>query len=268
MTEKHLSTRFDSELSGISARVLEMGGLVESQAVQAMVALTQLSAETAAQVIEQEERVNRMEVEIDLELQRIIAMRQPAATDLRLLIAVSKASANLEMAHKIIALEKLNDQERDISVNVGLIQGGIGPNTVSDHASAEIDTRFLRQSDAEETAERMARITSQCTIAGTAAELQYVGGRPPMEQNSRNSRLFQLIHVEAEKLGLPCVEELRSGVSDANTIAQIGIPVVDGMGPTGDCDHSDREYMIRQSLPARSRLAACSILAGWEHLHP
>ena len=73
-----------------------MGGLVESQTVQAMYALTQYSAETAAQVLETEERVNRMEVEIDLDLQRIIAMRQPAATDLRLLIAVSKASANLE----------------------------------------------------------------------------------------------------------------------------------------------------------------------------
>jgi len=96
MTERHLSTRFDSELSGISARVLEMGGLVESQTVQAMIALTQFSAETASQVLAQEERVNRMEVEIDHELQRIIAMRQPAATDLRLLIAVSKASANLE----------------------------------------------------------------------------------------------------------------------------------------------------------------------------
>jgi phosphate transport system protein len=96
MTERHLSTRFDSELSGISARVLEMGGLVESQTVQAMIALTQFSAETASQVLEQEERVNRMEVEIDHELQRIIATRQPAATDLRLLIAVSKASANLE----------------------------------------------------------------------------------------------------------------------------------------------------------------------------
>jgi phosphate transport system protein len=64
--------------------------------VQAMYALTQFSAETATQVLEQEDRVNRMEVEIDLDLQRIIAMRQPAASDLRLLIAVSKASANLE----------------------------------------------------------------------------------------------------------------------------------------------------------------------------
>ena len=96
MNEKHLSTRFDSELNAISARVLEMGGLVESQTVQAMAALTQFTAETASQVIKHEERVNRMEVEIDLDLQRIIAMRQPAASDLRLLIAVSKASANLE----------------------------------------------------------------------------------------------------------------------------------------------------------------------------
>jgi phosphate transport system protein len=63
-----------------------------------MYALTQFSAETASHVLEEEERVNRMEVEIDLELQRIIAMRQPAASDLRLLIAVSKASANLERA--------------------------------------------------------------------------------------------------------------------------------------------------------------------------
>ncbi|MDP1648075.1 MAG: phosphate signaling complex protein PhoU [Rubrivivax sp.] len=96
MNEKHISSQFDAELSGICARVLEMGGLVESQTVQAMYALTQFSAETAAQVLEAEERVNRMEVEIDLDLQRTIAMRQPAATDLRLLIAVSKASANLE----------------------------------------------------------------------------------------------------------------------------------------------------------------------------
>jgi len=96
MNEKHISSQFDAELSGICARVLEMGGLVESQTVQAMYALTHFSAETAAQVLEQEVRVNSMEVEIDLDLQRTIAMRQPAATDLRLLIAVSKASANLE----------------------------------------------------------------------------------------------------------------------------------------------------------------------------
>ncbi|MBM9530885.1 M20 family metallopeptidase [Desulfoprunum benzoelyticum] len=172
-----------------------------------------------------------------------------------------KASAILELAHKVIALEGLNDPGRGIVVNVGVIDGGIGPNTVSDHAVAEIDTRFLTRADAEATAARMAGIASHSTVAGTTAALQYVGGRPPMEQNSRNSGLYQLIRAEADKLHLPCVEELRSGVSDANTIAQLDIPVVDGMGPIGDGDHSDREYMLRQSLPDRVRLAACSILS-------
>ncbi|CAD5373952.1 negative regulator of PhoR/PhoB two-component regulator [Rubrivivax sp. A210] len=96
MTDKHLSTQFDSELSGISNRVLEMGGLVESQVAQALYALTHFSDETAAQVLTQEERVNQMEVEIDRDLSAIIARRQPTARDLRLLIAVSKAIANLE----------------------------------------------------------------------------------------------------------------------------------------------------------------------------
>ena len=74
----------------------------------------------------------------------------------------------------------------------------------------------------------------------------------------------QIIRNEAERLGQPCAAELRSGVSDANTIAQEDIPVVDGMGPTGNGDHSDREYMVRRSLPARTLLAACSILRIWE----
>jgi len=175
-----------------------------------------------------------------------------------------KASAILELAHQVIALEQLNDRQRGIVVNVGLIRGGIGPNTVSDNAAAEIDTRFLTRADAEATAARMAQIAARATVAGTTAELQYIGGRPPMEQNSRNSQLFQIIREEADQLGLPCTEEMRSGVSDANTIAQLDIPVVDGMGPIGDGDHSDREFMLRQSLPARVRLAAGSILRIWE----
>ncbi len=96
MSDKHLSTQFDAELSGISSRVLEMGGLVESQVVQALFALTQFNGEVASQVLREEERVNQMEVEIDRDLSAIIARRQPTARDLRLLIAISKAIANLE----------------------------------------------------------------------------------------------------------------------------------------------------------------------------
>jgi phosphate transport system protein len=96
MADKHLSTQFDAELSGISNRVLEMGGLVESQVAQSVYALSNFSIETAAQVLQQEARVNQMEVEIDRDLSAIIARRQPTARDLRLLIAISKAIANLE----------------------------------------------------------------------------------------------------------------------------------------------------------------------------
>ncbi len=96
MNDKHISSQFDAELSSVSAQVLEMGGMVEAQVSQAIYALVNLSAETAQQVMEQEARVNRMEVEIDGDLSAIIARRQPTARDLRLLIAVSKSIANLE----------------------------------------------------------------------------------------------------------------------------------------------------------------------------
>ncbi len=96
MPDKHLSTQFDSELNSVSARVMELGGLVESQIRQAIYALSQFSAESAQQVSDLELRVNAMEVEIDRELSSIIARRQPTARDLRLLMAISKTTANLE----------------------------------------------------------------------------------------------------------------------------------------------------------------------------
>ena len=98
MSDKHLSTQFDSELNTVSSRVMELGGLVESQLRLAIYALSQYSAESANQVIETELRVNGMELDIDRELSSIIARRQPTARDLRLLIAISKTTANLERA--------------------------------------------------------------------------------------------------------------------------------------------------------------------------
>ncbi len=98
MDDKHLSSQFDSELSSVSTRVMEMGGLVESQIRTAVYALAEFSVEAATQVTEAERRVNLMELEIDRELSSIIARRQPTARDLRLLIGVSKITANLERA--------------------------------------------------------------------------------------------------------------------------------------------------------------------------
>lgn len=98
MPDKHLSSQFDSELNHVSSRLMELGGLVESQIQQAVYALLLFVEDVADQVIETENRVNAMEVEIDRELSSIIAKRQPTAKDLRLLMAISKATANLERA--------------------------------------------------------------------------------------------------------------------------------------------------------------------------
>jgi phosphate transport system protein len=96
MSDKHLSTQFDAELNGVSARVLEMGGLVESQLRHAVYALANHDGDSARKVVELEVQVNAMEVEIDRDLSSIIARRQPTARDLRLLMAISKTTANLE----------------------------------------------------------------------------------------------------------------------------------------------------------------------------
>jgi|EP01034_Spumella_vulgaris_P025353 phosphate transport system protein len=89
---------------------MELGGLVESQIRQAIYALSQFSMDAVEQVVAMEQRVNAMEVEIDHELSSIIARRQPTARDLRLLIAFSKATANLERmgdeAHKMARMVK------------------------------------------------------------------------------------------------------------------------------------------------------------------
>ncbi|ROZ77008.1 phosphate signaling complex protein PhoU [Ramlibacter sp. WS9] len=96
MPDKHLSSQFDSEMNAVSSRVMELGGLVESQLRHAMYALSQFSPESAAKVVEIEAMVNAMEVEIDRDISSIIGRRQPTARDLRLLMAMSKTTANLE----------------------------------------------------------------------------------------------------------------------------------------------------------------------------
>ncbi|SAL88073.1 phosphate uptake regulator PhoU [Caballeronia arvi] len=98
MADKHISSQFDADLHRIVSKVLEMGGIVESQLVLAMEALNRFDLELVDKVIEQERRLNAMEVEIDADCENVIARRQPTASDLRLLMASSKAITNLERA--------------------------------------------------------------------------------------------------------------------------------------------------------------------------
>jgi phosphate transport system protein len=96
MPDKHISSQFDTELTSISSQVLEMGGLVETQIQKAIFALSQFDLDAANEVSVTESQVNAMELDIDRHLSSIIARRQPAASDLRLLMAISKTTANLE----------------------------------------------------------------------------------------------------------------------------------------------------------------------------
>ena len=139
MPDKHLSSQFDNELNSVSSRLMEMGGLVESQIQQAVYALSLFVENVADGVIENENKVNTMEVEIDRELSTIIAKRQPTANDLRLLMAISKATANLERA---------GDEAAKIArmVKSMMTHGGFRALPSSELLATEMASNLLRKS--------------------------------------------------------------------------------------------------------------------------
>jgi phosphate transport system protein len=92
----HTLKQFDAELEALRARVLQMGGLVEEQIVRAMESLANGNVQMAARVVEDDHRVNALELAIDEECSTIIARRQPAAVDLRMLMMVVKTITDLE----------------------------------------------------------------------------------------------------------------------------------------------------------------------------
>ncbi|AUX74392.1 phosphate signaling complex protein PhoU [Erwinia pyrifoliae] len=121
---KHISGQFNAELEHIRTQVMTMGGMVEQQLTDAITAMHNQDAELANKVIEGDQKVNMMEVEIDEACVRIIAKRQPAASDLRLVMAIIKTISELErigdVAEKIsrTALEKFSQQHQPLLVSL------------------------------------------------------------------------------------------------------------------------------------------------------
>ncbi|HHJ15880.1 MAG TPA: phosphate signaling complex protein PhoU [Gammaproteobacteria bacterium] len=137
---QHISRRYNEELEDIRNRVLAMGGLVEQQLQDAMRALEDRDGGLAAQVMENDYQVNAMEVAIDEECNTILARRQPAASDLRLIVAVIKTITDLErigdeaeriarMASRMVGEEqsaRLFTQIRNLGHHVrGMVHGAL-----------------------------------------------------------------------------------------------------------------------------------------------
>ncbi len=175
-----------------------------------------------------------------------------------------KASAITELAHKIIAFESLNDHKRGITVNVGKIKGGIGSNTVPENSTAFIDFRFPSVEDKKYLENKINDIRLKQHTPNTSCKVEILTRRDPMNQSAGNRELYDTVKDVAESLHLPIKEEFRPGVSDANFIAHKNISVIDGLGPVGGKDHSEDEYMIKESLVQKTALIACSIDKCWK----
>jgi phosphate transport system protein len=106
-TTEHLTKQFDVDLETLRSRILQMGGLIEAQILAAVDGLYSGNIQALEQVIENDRRVNGFEVSIDTECSHIIARRQPAASDLRLIMGVSKA---------VTDLERVGDEAKKIAV--------------------------------------------------------------------------------------------------------------------------------------------------------
>src|SRR5690606_19272819 len=102
----HISAQFNAELEEIRSHLLAMGGLVEKQVTDAVNALVDADSGLAQQVREVDAQINQMERDIDEECVRILARRQPAASDLRLIISISKS---------VIDLERIGDEATKIA---------------------------------------------------------------------------------------------------------------------------------------------------------
>jgi glutamate carboxypeptidase len=172
-------------------------------------------------------------------------------------------SANLEMAHKTIALHALNDLESGTTVNVGVMRGGERSNIICPEAYAEIDLRALDPDKMEAAIAEMRRIAERATVPDTTAEFWGDPYFPPLPRKPENERLFELIREVASTVGFEAHEVVSGGGSDGNHTGQIA-PTIDGMGIRGDGAHTEREVGEVASLPERAAALALFLHRWYE----
>lgn len=167
------------------------------------------------------------------------------------------ASAILELSSVIQRLFDLTDRERDVTVNVGTIEGGIQANVVAPWSQAVVDVRVLTPEDA--TSVDTAIRSIEPVTPGTSITVTGGFGRPPMARTERNAALFEQARRIGFSLGMDLQEVTAGGGSDGNTTSQ-HTATLDGLGVIGDGAHAPSERIDLRNLAPRTALLAALIV--------
>ena len=158
------------------------------------------------------------------------------------------ADANLEAAHKILALTALTDLKKGTTVNVGKISGGIGANTISPKAHLTFELRYTTSEERDRVLQSVNEIVANTYLSDTKSTLSGGIQRDVMQPSEDQERFVTDINRLCD-VSLPT--EHRGGVSDANIVSSQGVPTLDGWGPFGDGDHTIYERASKASFEKR-----------------
>ena len=169
------------------------------------------------------------------------------------------ASAILELARQTERLHALNLSGSGITLNVGVVHGGTRSNVVAAHAEGEIDVRFSTEAESRE----IDRILLNLEPVDERTKVFVSGGinRPPLERTAAVVELFEKARSIAGYLGFELGEAQVGGASDGNFIAAMGIPVLDGLGISGDGAHAVHEHIEVDDIARRGALIAGLLLS-------
>ena len=181
-------------------------------------------------------------------------------------ITGKKASAILELSHKVIALESLNGFRPGLRVNVGRIEGGLGPGTVPAQAGCLIDLRWREETYIQAVMDKIQSEIIRPVQPGCRCEFKILNSRPAMPENKENMELFQILLKAAAGLGQSLNSCHRQGTSDVNFFGAAGVPSLDGFGPIGFNDHTPQEYILIPSLKERTLLLSHFLVGLGYHL--
>jgi glutamate carboxypeptidase len=163
-------------------------------------------------------------------------------------------SAIVELARQIVAIQRLIDLNRGLTLNVGTVQGGTRVNVIPAEASAVLDVRVARKQDADGIDRKLRSLKP----FNRKCKLEISGGmnRPPMERTSSVAALYKKAAEIAEQIGWKLEEAAVGGGSDGNFTAALGIPALDGLGGVGEGAHATHESILISELPKRAALFA------------